>query len=604
MIKTIESPNVAAQNEAVAALKARGFKFGLTVGDAFVRGIRDLGYKSSAYALAELVDNSVQAGAGRVDVVLGFEKTSSDKKPSELAIVDDGHGMAPDMIRLAMLWGGTHREGDRSGMGRYGYGLPSSCVSIGKRFTVYSKIEGGHVHSVTVDLEAISAGDYNDGEGEIVIPEPKKAKLPKFVMAAIEAAYPNGWTSGTAVVIDKLDRLQWTTVGGLRENLLRSFGATYHKLRNAFAIYVGGTYCEPIDPLFLTPDFRFYDLEGDVDRAQAFEPLEIEIKDPKTREAIGNMIVRLAYMPPTFGSIDKRKEAVSKNANERFPVLKDYHGILFSRMGRLIGVEAKTPWTVFVNNDRYIKVEVEFPASLDEEFGITTSKQQVTVSERIWDILKQAGVPKAIEQLRGKVKEMKSKQKEEREAAKAGEARAAEEAMAAAKAHLRGPSVETQARQEARGRDQLAKTAQERAEQSGRSAEEEQKELVLVLRNRPFKLEFESISGGMFMRADMLGTTKMLFINRAHRFYQDLYAGSTSSPEVRAALEVLLFAIADSMLDAPDESARMYRVELPNWSTKLDIALEELSQNIGHSGDGDAEEPAWSAEEDEAAQAA
>jgi hypothetical protein len=33
--------------------------------------------------------------------------------------------------------------------GRYGYGLPSSCVSQGQRFTVYSIVEGGSVHAVT-----------------------------------------------------------------------------------------------------------------------------------------------------------------------------------------------------------------------------------------------------------------------------------------------------------------------------------------------------------------------------------------------------------------------------------------------------------------------
>jgi hypothetical protein len=604
MTKTIESPNVIAQNEAVAALKARGFKFGLTVGDAFVRGIRDLGYKNNAYALDELIDNSIQAGAGRVDVLFGFEKTNSDKKPSELAIVDDGHGMSPDMIRLAVLWGGTHREGDRTGMGRYGYGLPSACVSIGKRFTVYSKTVGAEVEAVTVDLEAIGSGEYNDADGEIVIPEPKKAKLPKFVAAAIEKAYPDGWASGTVVVIDKLDRVEWTTVGGLRENLLRNFGVTYHKLRNAVSIYVGDTYCEPIDPLFLTPDFRFFDIEGDDDRAQAFEPLEIEIKDPKTRQPIGNMVVRLAYMPPTFGSIDKRKDAVKKNANERFAIIKEYHGILFSRMGRLIGAEMKSPFTVFQNNDRYIKVEVEFPAVLDEEFGITTSKQQVTVSDRIWEILKVAGVPKAIEQLRGKVKELKAKIKEERDAAKEGAKRAAEEAMEAAKKNLRGPSAETQARQEERGRVQLEKNAKDRADQSGRSAADEQAELLLTLKDRPFKIEFETIAGGIFFRADMLGATKVLYINRAHRFYEDLYNGPSSSTAVRAALEVLLLAIADSILDAPDETARVYRVEVPNWSTKLDLALEELSEHVGQSEDDESDEPAWSPDQDEAAEAA
>src|SRR3954451_20672987 len=106
------SPNLQAQHAYVASKKVKGFKFGLTVGDAFVRGIRDLGYKSNANALAELVDNSIQAGASRADVLFGFER--SDKKPAQIAVVDNGHGMERDMIRLAVMWGGTHREGDRS----------------------------------------------------------------------------------------------------------------------------------------------------------------------------------------------------------------------------------------------------------------------------------------------------------------------------------------------------------------------------------------------------------------------------------------------------------------------------------------------------------
>jgi hypothetical protein len=602
-IKTPISPNVAAQHDCVEALKAGGFKFGLTVGDAFVRGIRDLGYKSNGNAIAELIDNSIQAGAGRVDIAFGYHGTSSERKPSELAIIDNGHGMEADMIRLAMLWGGTHREGDRSGMGRYGYGLPSSCVSIGKSFTVYSKVEGGEIHAVTVDIQAIGNGEYTDETGEIVIPKPNVAKLPKFVAQAIERAFPDGWASGTAVVIEKLDRIEWTTANALRENLLRNFGVTYHKLRNVIAIHVDGVYCEPIDPLFLTPGYRFYDLDDD--RATPFDPLTISVKNPDTREVVGQMIVRFAWMPPTFASIDKRKDAdgsnrgaTSKNANPRFPVMREYHGVLFSRMGRLIDVEAKTPWTVFQNNDRYIKVEVEFPAALDEEFGITTSKQQVTVSERIWDILKQNGVPKAIEQLRGKVKEIKAKRKETADAAKDGEKRPAEEAMAGAKINMRGPSEETKARQEEQGRERLEQNARKRAETTGRSEDEERKQLLLELEGRDFKVEHVSIPGGSFFHTDFLGTTKVLYINRNHRFYEDFYIGPKSSPEVRAALEVVLLAIADSILDAPEETARIYKVEVPQWSMKIDLALEHLAHNVAMSDNGESDDPAWSADEE------
>ncbi len=50
-----------AQQELVKQLDETGWD--LIVGDAFVRGMRDIGYKSTSYAMAELIDNSIQAGA-------------------------------------------------------------------------------------------------------------------------------------------------------------------------------------------------------------------------------------------------------------------------------------------------------------------------------------------------------------------------------------------------------------------------------------------------------------------------------------------------------------------------------------------------------------
>lgn len=50
----------------------RAGELGLVVSEAFVRGIRHIGYKSNIEALAELVDNSIQAYAKRVDLVLGY----------------------------------------------------------------------------------------------------------------------------------------------------------------------------------------------------------------------------------------------------------------------------------------------------------------------------------------------------------------------------------------------------------------------------------------------------------------------------------------------------------------------------------------------------
>ena len=124
------------------------------------------------------------------------------------------------------------------------------------------------------------------------------------------------------------------------------------------------------------------------------------MEDANTGDLAGHLRVRLSYLPPTYAGLDKARAAWGKNANGRFRVMKEHNGIIFTRLGRQIDVVSRCPWLAFQNNDRYWNVEVDFPATLDEEFAITTSKQRVEVSDRIWAALEQAGVRKAVEQLR------------------------------------------------------------------------------------------------------------------------------------------------------------------------------------------------------------
>lgn len=532
-------PALAAQRAYVEQHGANG-KFGLVVPGAFIRGIRDLGYRSTGEALAELIDNAVQADAGRIDVLFGFEGGRSLKKPSQLAVVDDGHGMIPEMIRLAIMWGGTHRENDRSGLGRYGYGLPCAAVSLGRRFTVYSVVAGGRVFAVTVDLDRLASGDYTDIGGEIIIPKPEQADLPSFVAEALLIRHPDGWRSGTAVLIEKLDRLDWTTSQGLRQNLCRHFGVTYQKLRTSTAIYVDEDYVEPIDPLFLTPGFRFY--AADADRAVPLDPVRIEARSPSDGAHLGTVTLRYAWLPPSFGSVDKARDALGMNANDRFSIMKDYHGLLFSRNGRLIDMHVRTPWTSFINNDRYIKVEVEFSATLDEIFGVTTSKQQVTVSAFAWDLLLQAGLPKAIEQLRTKVKEAKLERQARALSPPPGERRLSDRAMS-------------------------------------NPADAPSAQGLLDLRLPRYQTVLVHAPDRPFFKIDRNGQARTLQLNTAHRFFSDIYGAPTATPELRAALEILLFAFGDAMIGS-GLSAIPNDDDVMAWSVRLDQALEMLAAHL------------------------
>jgi hypothetical protein len=153
-----------------------------------------------------------------------------------------------------------------------GYGLPSASISQGTRFTVYSRW-----YAVALDVDEIGKGKLTDATGEIVIPPAAPAKLPQFVQDYIAAQFPGGKLNhGTVVVIEKLDKVDYSTVNALRDHLLTFFGITYQKLLRNAQVVVDETVLQPIDPLFVTPGFRYYDL--DADRAQALDPVHIDVK--------------------------------------------------------------------------------------------------------------------------------------------------------------------------------------------------------------------------------------------------------------------------------------------------------------------------------------
>lgn len=571
------------QRAYVSKLATSNFKYGLTVGTAFVRGIRDIGYKHTGTALDELIDNSYEAGASNVHVVLNEDGSGRKGNVSQIALLDDGAGMIPEMIRVSMLWGGTDRENSRAGIGRFGYGLPSSCVSQGRRFEVYSVPEGGKLHMCVLDLDDIESNLYTSDQGEIIIPVAQPATLPRFVESYVQKNFPRGqFTKGTIVIISKLDKLTWKSLNNLQNNLLEHFGIVYHKLRGQFELLVNGKRVEPIDPLFLTPGYRWYDL--DADRAKALDPMQIDVKDKDTRATIGQINVRFSYMTPRFASVDKFKDASGKNANARAPILKEYNGFVIARMGRVIEVVRHSPLTTFVNNDRYIKIEIDFDASLDEEFNVPTSKQRVDVSDRVWEILKEHGLEKALEQLRKKFREEKGSIGTAQDSGET-ESRASETAMeqvAKVSPVVPLPIAEKQAE---RGRQRFEQEIVKRTQETGRSREQTQREIEAELGGKLYKVAQRSIPGGVFFELEQIGGTKVLWLNTSTRFFQEVYAGPKSSPEVRASLEVLLFSIGDRKLEGRDELQAFYAHEIPEWSRKLEFALAHLAQNLMSLGD-------------------
>ena len=77
--------------------------------------LRAIGY-SFEVAVADIIDNSIDAGASQVAVRL---LTRSDGK-LDLAILDDGHGMRPEILKEAMRFPWSRRLAGLDRLGKFG----------------------------------------------------------------------------------------------------------------------------------------------------------------------------------------------------------------------------------------------------------------------------------------------------------------------------------------------------------------------------------------------------------------------------------------------------------------------------------------------------
>ncbi len=588
-----DTSELSKQTAYAETLKKRGFDYGLAVGSAFAESMRNTYYRHTGTALDEIIDNSIEAGASEVHVALGYNEESA-AKPDAIATIDNGHGMVPAMIRLAVLWGGTHREGSRAGFGRFGFGLPSASVNQCRRFWVYSKTEGGAWHGVVVDLDDMRDGKYTDvSTGRVVIPATEPATPPKWVLEYIKKEMTGGvLTHGTIVLWEKVDRLKWKTTAAMTKNLLEHFGTTYRNYLGRIKLVFNGSSVEPLDPLFATPGFRYYDEGGQL--AMPLEPAEFDVTVKATGEK-ARVRIRYSRFPLRFFSKDKAKNVSKTNANPRFAVVNQNRGIIVCRLGRQIDVVEHTPWQNFEkfrNNDRLWAAEIDFPAELDEELTISNSKQGVVMSERFWDLLKDAGMEATLKALRQDIETDQKEQASKKD--EPGEKRASEQSMEESAKFKRKRAAADPIEREKKAREALDQHVRKEAEESKRPETEIRERFEQEAVRRPYRVEFEHMPGAPFFRVIQVGGVKLLKINRAHRFYGDVYAAPENGRQLKAALEVLLFSIGDCELDAQGNLDRQtfYAVERAAWSETLGAALEMLNQfveetDIVDSGDED-----------------
>lgn len=535
----------------------------LVATESFVRGMRDSGYKNTGTALDELIDNAIEAQANEISIIINFAEGSTSKKKlntavgGALAVVDNGHGMDPEMIQLATMWGGTHRENRRDGLGRYGFGLPSACVSISRSYEVYSKVPGGTWHSVRIDLDAIAHGDYRNKDGYVVVPDAKPAELPAWVKAKLPR---KDLPQGTVIVLDSLDGLTngYKTTSSFKQKVLHGIGLVYRNFMSdiTFRIKDGeDTEVEPIDPLFLMPNGRFYNENPSM--ARGVPEVKFTVKSERGEGAVK---VRFSLMEPDF---------MDNNSN-RFKVRKANNGIIVLRAGRQVDVvTSECPWRTWLNYDRYVGIELGFDPVLDEDFGVTVNKQQVRLSERMWELLDKNGVKNAMTQL---FRDFERMRKEEKAKEEEGKIRESEEIAAKTEKFRQTKALPPSPQREQDAKKNLETEVTRVARESGKPVDEVRTEIE----SRKYQVKFEMAIGAPFYRVAPVGGAIFLYINLAHRFFTDVYDGLRASDRMKTSLELLLITLGECELESTTDKERFYKYERVEWSRRYEAMLEEL----------------------------
>ena len=187
------------------------------------KSMRSIGYKNTIYALAEIIDNSVEAEAKHIEILCAekqnYSSNRSTKRLDKIAIIDDGVGMNKEELWNSLIAGeGTRQEA--KGIGKFGLGLPQSSMSQCKHVTVYSWLTPNDVLFVEINAN-------DDSKNGLGATEPQKTKLPELWKN--KSKYLKNSKSGTMVIWEDLDRIRSKKSITLVRKLEKVIGRIYRK---------------------------------------------------------------------------------------------------------------------------------------------------------------------------------------------------------------------------------------------------------------------------------------------------------------------------------------------------------------------------------------
>lgn len=335
-------------------------------------------YKSSHYALAELVDNSIQSSLENNSKICEVEIVvlQKENKIDKVLILDNAGGMDPLTLRKSLVFGqGSKLEEtkkNRIGFGKsskYGAGLKQSSISQCILTEIYSW-QKKNIYKSFIDSDRLNSGEIK------VVPEPQKDNLPEKYLKLFKQKISS---SGTLIIWNKMKKaITWKTGQGLLRNAEREMGRIYRhsidsgkvKIRMAcYDVLTEGNYklerefnVRANDPLFLMKNAIISDYYKKSSGFHLFREENFSVPNKETK-----INVKLSVSSPDFHIEGKGSGPINALAGQN-------NGVSIVRNGREIELR-KNEWNPNDTRERWVGIEISFDAEMDDILGVDAKKQ-------------------------------------------------------------------------------------------------------------------------------------------------------------------------------------------------------------------------------------
>lgn len=333
--------------------------------DRFILSTRDSGYKSTSSAVSELVDNSIQAAATQIRIIIAGSEQDDASTGLQVMVADNGSGMDRKTLTQALRFGGSSRYNDRTGLGRFGMGLPNASLGQARRVTVYAW-QNGACNTSYLDVDEIASGELT------AVPSPRRTKQTDHGFDQIDSDH------GCCVIWENCDRLDNKRISTLCRKLQHGLGKTFrHYLVRGICISINSEPIRARDPLFLMA----HAVHAGGRQFQDTWKCELYV-DPDDRDsATGVVSVTFSELPVeawhSLTNEKKRELGVANGAG--VSIVRGDREVDFGWF--FMGVKRRE------NYDDWWRCEVRFDPALDEAFGITHTKQQIRPKDYLVDAL-------------------------------------------------------------------------------------------------------------------------------------------------------------------------------------------------------------------------